>query len=50
MDGWEETTIDNGKSVHGQEVTLVVLKIVTASHGLLSRIRSRMNAGVTQEF
>ncbi|KAL7919915.1 hypothetical protein ACQKWADRAFT_329266 [Trichoderma austrokoningii] len=31
VDGWEETTVDGEKAVHGQEMTLVVLKIVLAS-------------------
>lgn len=32
VDGWEETTIDDENAVHGQEMTLVVLKIVLASN------------------
>ncbi|KAM0477034.1 hypothetical protein ACHAPX_005993 [Trichoderma viride] len=31
VDGWEETTADEDKTVHGQEMTLVVLKVVLAS-------------------
>lgn len=32
VDGWEKTTIADDKAVHGQEMTLVVLKVVFASN------------------